>query len=46
VEWILFEEQAEGGDMLTMERRRSPAFVAGFSRMCAGGGVAVYRRSQ
>jgi hypothetical protein len=44
VEWILFEEQAEGGDILTAERRRSPDFVAGFSRVCSGGGVALYRR--
>jgi hypothetical protein len=44
VEWILFEEQAEGGDVLTGMRRRSPSFVHGFTRVCAGGGVALYRR--
>jgi hypothetical protein len=46
VEWILFEEQAEGGDELTMLRRRSPEFVLGFSRVCQGGGVALYRRNR
>ena len=31
---------AEGGDMLMAERRRNPDFVAGFTRVCEGGGVA------
>jgi hypothetical protein len=46
VEWILFEEQAEGGDLLTLHRAASPAFVAGFSRRCQGGGVALYGRDR
>jgi hypothetical protein len=44
VEWILFEEHAEGGDMLTERRRADPSFVQGFERLCEGGGVALYRR--
>jgi hypothetical protein len=44
-QWVLFEERAEGGDMLTARRRASPAFVEGFDRVCEGGGVALYRRS-
>lgn len=44
VEWILFEEKAEGGDMLTARRRAWPSFVDGFDRVCEGGGVALYRR--
>jgi hypothetical protein len=44
VEWILFEEQAEGGDMLTARHRADPGFVHGFARTCEGGGVALYRR--
>jgi hypothetical protein len=44
VEWMLFEEQAEGGDMLTQLRAASPEFVAGFARVCEGGGVALFRR--
>lgn len=44
VQWILFEEKAEGGDMLTARRRASPSFVAGFERVCEAGGVALYRR--
>lgn len=45
VEWILFEERAEGGDVLTARRRADPDFVAGFTRVCSGGGVALYHRS-
>lgn len=45
VEWILFEEKAEGGDMLTARRRVWPSFVDGFDRVCEGGGVALYRRT-
>ncbi|MCL4811569.1 MAG: hypothetical protein KJ061_03740 [Vicinamibacteraceae bacterium] len=44
VDWILFEERAEGGDLLTQLRRRSPELVDGFDRVCEGGGVALYRR--
>jgi hypothetical protein len=44
VEWILFEERAEGGDMLTQLRERSPSFVEGFDRVCESAGVALYRR--
>lgn len=45
VQWILFEERAEGGDVLTIERKRSPDLVLGFTRVCEGGGVALYRRN-
>jgi hypothetical protein len=44
VRWVLFEEVAEGGDMLTALRTQDPSFVEGFERVCAGGGVALYRR--
>jgi hypothetical protein len=44
VRWVLFEEVAEGGDMLTALRKQDPMFVDGFERVCAGGGVALYRR--
>ena len=44
VEWILFEERAEGGDLLTALRRERPSLVDGFARVCEGGGVALYRR--
>jgi hypothetical protein len=46
VAWILFEERAEGGDLLSIARRRDPDFVAGFTRVCEGGGVALYRRDR
>ena len=42
--WMLVEEQAEGGDVLAQRLRRDPAFAAGMSRVCEGGGVALYRR--
>jgi hypothetical protein len=44
VRWILIEEKAEGGDMLAERARRDPGFLAGFSRVIEGGGVALYAR--
>jgi hypothetical protein len=46
VGWILIEEQAEGGDVLAKRERASPAFLQGFTRVCSGGGVALYRASE
>jgi hypothetical protein len=43
VRWILIEGVAEGGDMLAERARREPAFLAGFTRVCDGGGVELYR---
>lgn len=45
VRWILIEEVAEGGDVLAQRARHDPAFLAGFTRVAEGGGVALYRRS-
>lgn len=42
VGWILIEEQAEGGDVLAIRARQDPAFLHGFQRVCAGGGVALH----
>jgi hypothetical protein len=42
--WVLIEEQAEGGDVLAARRGERPDFLAGFDRVCEGGGVALYRR--
>jgi hypothetical protein len=42
--WMLVEEQAEGGDVLAQRIRRDPSFVRGMSRVCEGGGVALYKR--
>lgn len=42
--WVLIEEQAEGGDELAKLRDAKPAFLAGFTRICEGGGVALYKR--
>lgn len=43
VGWILVEERAEGGDMLAKRVRESSAFTTGFARVCADGGVALYK---
>jgi len=43
VGWILIEEQAEGGDVLALRARASSEFLFGFSRVCSGGGVALYK---
>lgn len=42
VRWVLIEEQAEGGDMLAAAMRADRGYLAGFSRICEGGGVALY----
>ena len=43
VKWMLVEERAEGGDVLAARVRASSAFTTGFTRMCADGGVALYK---
>ncbi len=43
-EWVLIEEKAEGGDMLARLARVQPAFLGGYSRVCEGAGLALYRR--
>ena len=42
VGWILIEEQAEGGDVLSARARQDPTFLDGFERICSGGGVALH----
>jgi hypothetical protein len=43
--WMLVEEVAEGGDVLAGHVRRDPAFTRGMTRVCEGGGVALYKRA-
>ncbi|HEX7138003.1 MAG TPA: phospholipid carrier-dependent glycosyltransferase [Vicinamibacterales bacterium] len=43
-EWILVEEKAEGGDALAHIAREHPRFLDGYSRVCEGAGLALYRR--
>jgi hypothetical protein len=43
VGWMLIEERAEGGDVLAKRARESSAFTTGFVRLCADGGVALYK---
>ena len=42
--WMIVEEQSEGGDVLARRVREDAAFASGMTRVCAGGGVALYRR--
>jgi hypothetical protein len=42
--WMLVEEHAEGGDILAQRIRHDASFVRGMTRVCEGGGVALYRR--
>jgi hypothetical protein len=42
--WMIVEEQSEGGDVLARRTRGDVTFAAGMSRVCAGGGVALYKR--
>ncbi len=43
--WMLVEEESEGGDVLAQAIRRDPTFARGMTRVCEGGGVALYKRS-
>jgi hypothetical protein len=43
--WMLVEEEAEGGDLLADRVRHEPAFARGMTRVCEGGGVALYKRN-
>jgi hypothetical protein len=42
--WMLVDEESEGGDVLAQRLRNDPSFARGMSRVCEGGGVALYRR--
>jgi hypothetical protein len=44
--WMLIEEKAGGGDMLAKRAREHPHFLDGYSRVCEGAGLALYRRDQ
>jgi hypothetical protein len=42
--WLLIEEKAQGGDLLAHIAREHPRFLDGYSRICDGAGLALYRR--
>ena len=42
--WMLVEEAAEGGDVIAQQIRANPHFADGYTRVCEGGNVALYRR--
>jgi hypothetical protein len=44
--WMLVEERAEGGDVLAQRLRTDPSFARHMTRVCEGGGVALYRRDE
>ncbi len=44
-DWVLIEEKAEGGDMLARIAGEHPHFRGGYSRVCEGAGLALYRRN-
>ena len=44
VRWILIEERAEGGDVLSMLARQDATFLEGFDRVISAGGLALYER--
>lgn len=43
--WMLVEEESEGGDVLAQAIRHDPTFAQGMTRVCEGGGVALYKRT-
>jgi hypothetical protein len=44
VGWMLVDEESEQGDILARRIRRDASFAKGMTRICEGGGVALYRR--
>ncbi|MGH9202609.1 MAG: hypothetical protein ACRD2A_15400, partial [Vicinamibacterales bacterium] len=44
VGWMLVEEKAEDGDVLARHISRDASFARGMTRVCEGGGVALYQR--
>jgi hypothetical protein len=44
VEWVLIEEEAEGGDAVARRHRLHPRLLTAFDRVCEGGNVALYQR--
>jgi hypothetical protein len=42
--WMLVEEASEGGDVLARRIQRDASFTRDMTRVCEGGGVALYRR--
>ncbi len=42
--WVLIEEVAEGGDLLSQRAKADAKWLTGMERVCEGGNVALYRR--
>jgi hypothetical protein len=43
-EWLVVDERLDRGDALYRQGRENPEYFAGYARVAAGGGVALYRR--
>jgi hypothetical protein len=43
VGWIIMETKAEGGDILARHARQDAAFLDGFTQVCSGSGMVLYR---
>jgi hypothetical protein len=46
VGWIMISEGTDGRDALYRPAQENPAILRGFSRVCEGGSVALYRRDR
>lgn len=46
VGWLLIEEKAEGGDILARRARENRHFLDGFTQVCDGAGMALYKRAE
>jgi hypothetical protein len=44
VEWVIVEEEAEGGDAIIQRARLYPRLLDDYERVCAGGQIALYQR--
>ena len=44
VRWLVVDEFGEGGDLFAERARKDASYLAGFTRRCRGGGVALYER--
>jgi hypothetical protein len=43
-EWVIVEEEAEGGDAIVRRYRQFPRLLEDYERICTGGNISLYRR--
>ncbi|MBA3270505.1 MAG: hypothetical protein H0T71_08315 [Acidobacteria bacterium] len=44
VEWVMVEEEAEGGDAIVQRHRQLPRLLEDYTKVCSGGNVSLYHR--